>query len=149
MIVFNTIVAVLYLLVFLMGKQVEDSQAEDTNLTIYTQGTTDWTTPGWSSFTWSDTDSCPDGYEVMGSEWLGTYAGVQVDDTTVEIADRTVSPSDPNYIPSQPAVLQTVLYSDMTNLLCGKRADASLVYNKVSRAQMNDDGEFICSDDAL
>ena len=37
----------------------------------------------------------------------------------------------------------------MTNLLCGMRADASLAYNKASRAQMNDNGEFICSDDAL
>lgn len=66
------IALVLYMLIFGMGYMIE--QHDDyTNVTILTQGYTDWTSTPWVDFVWA-TD-CPDGYEPMYNTWLGTVEG--------------------------------------------------------------------------
>ena len=42
--------------------------------TILTQAITDWSANSWVDFAWAE-NICPEGYEAVGSIWLGTNPG--------------------------------------------------------------------------
>lgn len=39
---------------------------------IYAQALADWDQRSWVDFTWSQAESCPDGFEAVGATWQGT-----------------------------------------------------------------------------
>lgn len=48
----NCFIAVLYLLMFIFGRLILERDAAMQDLSIYTNGFTDWSTKAWKDFTW-------------------------------------------------------------------------------------------------
>lgn len=46
----------------------------DIDTSRVTQAQADWAAKSWVDFTWAQ-GSCPDSYEALGNEWLGTNPG--------------------------------------------------------------------------
>ena len=56
-------------------QQIRNNDYAD-NTTIYTQAIQDWTDKPWVDFTWvADKQKCPQDYESIGIDWLGTHRG--------------------------------------------------------------------------
>ena len=99
-----------------MGIMIANHDDMYQDLTIYTQGVSDWGTPSWSKFKWEDS-TCADGYEPIYNEWLGTVEG--------NYTDNGVEKTDPRWkgqIPANPPVKQTEVFDNMSQIICGKRS---------------------------
>ena len=117
----------MYLLAILMtlggaflNLQIRANDNSD-NTAIYTQAMQDWTANSWTEFTWSGTGNCDKDFERIGANWLGTMRG---NFTNVAIA----VPDDSRYrsdVPALPPVRMAQLYTDMKDVLCGKRGAES------------------------
>ena len=104
-------------------KQIRSNDYSD-NTTIYTQAIQDWTRNPWVDFKWAtDTQGCPQDYESIGIDWLGTHRG-NVTNIVYVVPDESRYRHDVDPLRS---VSQTSLYSDMKDSLCGKRGGAPQV----------------------
>ena len=104
----NWLAACLYFVIMGMGIMIANHDDMYQDLTIYTQGVADWGTPSWVDFKWAD-DICPNGYESIYNEWLGTVEG--------NYTDSGVEKTDPRWkgqIAPNPAVKQHEMFSDMS-----------------------------------
>jgi len=113
--------------------------------TINTQGLEDWTAKSWADFIWSP-ESCPTGYEAIGSTWIGIKP-FNATDTSLSDSDDVSVDIDEDSIwdvefPATSSRLQPGLFTGMTDVLCGKRG--SLSFAESSLADRGSDGTYSC-----
>ena len=135
----NWLAVCLYFVIMGMGIMVANHDDMYQDLTIYTQGVSDWGTPSWSDFKWADYN-CPDGYESIYNEWLGTVEGNYTDDGVEKTDPRWKGP-----IPANPAVKQAEMFDNMSQQICGKRSNYS--YLNATRVDFDQStNSFNCPD---
>ena len=85
----NFIAVIIYLIIFILAKDVTKNDVY-TDLTIYTQASTDWGNNGWQDFVWGSNNACPEGYSYtdLSNTWLGTVEGNYTDDGGVIPTDE-------------------------------------------------------------
>ena len=119
--------------------QITNNDYSD-NTTIYTQAIQDWTDKPWVDFQWvASQQKCPQDYESIGIDWLGTHRG-NVTNVVIVVPDESRYSHD---IGALRPVRQTSLYSDMKDGLCGKRGGTPHLHR--IRAAVNGDGTPRCT----
>ena len=93
----NFLVLTLYWVIFAMGLLIEDKD-QFLNLTVFTQAVKDWDSNSWANFAAGEDGECPQGYEAISAEWLGTVMG----NTTSKGVEQTESKFTGDILPNPP-----------------------------------------------
>lgn len=97
--------------------QIQNNDFGD-KTSIFTQAIDDWSQKSWTEFKFGSDGNCALGYEKIGAEWLGTHRSNVTAGELRVVEDDSWTSSD---FPAVAPVLQTMLYTDMKDALCGKR----------------------------
>ena len=75
---------------------------------------------------------CPDGFEAIGNEWLGTVEGQDIDGNVTKSYDNGTT-----IIPASPPVWQYEMWDSCREKVCGMRSEYS--YLNHTRVEMDKD----------